>query len=94
MYLYTSITKFAMVSCLNTCLRYYGSYLSLLPSSHIIFSNELSGFFFSILSKNLEGTIAKADLVLNETAIKARKDLVTVMSVSSFSASTQSRQIC
>lgn len=55
---------------------------------------KLMPFFFppSIPRKNLECMIAKPDLVL--TAIKVRKDLVTVMSVRSFTVSTQCRQIC
>lgn len=88
MYLYTSIAKLAMVNCLNTCHGYYGSSLSLLPSSCILFSDELN---FSIPSNNLQCRIAKPDLAL--TAVKVRMDLVTVMSVKSFTASTQSRQI-
>lgn len=48
-------------------------------------------FFASVPSNNLQCMIAKPDLVL--TAVKVRMDLATVMSVKSFSASTQSRQI-
>lgn len=47
--------------------------------------------FFSIPSNNLQCMIAKPDLVL--TAVKVRMDLVTVMSVKSLTASTQSRQM-
>lgn len=91
MCLYTSITKLAMVNCLNTCHGYCGSSLSLPPSSCILFSHELFFFFASVPSNNLQCMIAKPDLVL--TAVKVRVDLATVMSVKSFSASTQSRQI-
>jgi len=38
--------------------------------------------------------IAKPDLVLNQVAVKMRKDLVTIMLVRSFTAVTQNRQIC
>lgn len=89
MYLYTSIAKLAMVNCLNTCHGYCGSSLSLTPSSHILFSDELN--FFSIPSNNLQCMIAKPDLAL--TAVRVGMDLVIVMSVKSFTASTQSRQI-
>lgn len=49
MYLYTSIAKLAMVNCLNTCHGYCGSFLSLTPSSHILFSDELNFFLFQAI---------------------------------------------